>query len=521
MLKEGNIKSFCIPIWGPICLPAKLRYEIPAELEVSASVKFEISFEATASASASMGVSWSSGRGLRPQFDTNFNVDLSKEVSTTAEGRAELTGTITPTLLLDVPAPGLPINIPIPRWLLPKFLKRLLGFSSSGRSAITLMSPAVEMPIFGSVFGEFCLDGLTPALKLLGYKAGVEEITAGVEVGVGSLTVDVEVSIPIEATIGDEQKFNDCEDETTTKGKINPPKTPGPTDAPRTTDIPTTSDSPTTAPPAPTTAPHAPTTPPYAPTTPPYAHTTPPYAPTTPPYAHTTPLYQPTAPDSPTPIPDTSTPDAPAAETTHITGTSDTPDITTVPTSTAAPCSIDLVFLLDGSWSIGRVHFEEIKEYIRDVIGCLDNTHINVSVISYDKMPMTYITLGEYTSTSNLQYLIMSQVVFHGSLTRTGYAIYSMANSVPFHPSVHKSAVVVTDGWSQSDVDGKNQDGYAESAQEARDAGIELFCIGAGRDAFIYYDGLNGITDNPARVVHWRQVDPCLFAAILLTELCG
>ncbi|XP_019633570.1 PREDICTED: uncharacterized protein LOC109476998 [Branchiostoma belcheri] len=126
MLKEGNIKSFCIPIWGPICLPTKLRYEIPAKIEVSASVEFEISCKATASASASMGVSWSSGRGLTPRFDTDFNIDLSKDAKTKAEGSAKLTGTITPTLLLDVPAPGLPINIPIPRWLLPRFIRRLL-----------------------------------------------------------------------------------------------------------------------------------------------------------------------------------------------------------------------------------------------------------------------------------------------------------------------------------------------------------------------------------------------------------
>ncbi|KAI8514656.1 hypothetical protein Bbelb_072470 [Branchiostoma belcheri] len=462
MLKEGNIRSFCIPIWGPICLPAKLRYEIPAELEVFASVEFEISFAATASASASMGVSWSSGRGLTPRFDTDFDIDLSKDATTTAEGRAELTGTITPTLLLDVPAPGLPINIPIPRWLLPRFIKRLLGFSSSGRSAITLMSPSVEMPIVGSVWGEFCLEGLTPVMKLLGYKAGIDEITAGVEVGVGDFQAGVEVSIPIPGSIEGEENFRDC-------GQ-NPPVNPPPaTNAP-----PPTPDKPTTIPDEPTTIPDAQTTP-EAPTT--------------------------------------------------------TPDET---------CTIELVFLLDGSWSIGPINFEEMKEYIRDVIACLNITNTKVSVIRYDEKPMTYITLGGYTSITHLQYLIM-YVSFQGSLTKTGHAIRYMATVVPFDSSVHKAAVVVTDGRNLVPTvlevptsSGKipqfkllatgmltKQDGYAESASEARNAGIELFCIAAGIDVFINYDELNIITDNPARVVDWKQVDPCEFAVLLLTELCG
>ncbi|XP_078674366.1 collagen alpha-1(XXI) chain-like [Branchiostoma floridae x Branchiostoma belcheri] len=279
-------------------------------------------------------------------------------------------------------------------------------------------------------------------MKLLGYKAGIDEITAGVEVGVGDFQAGVEVSIPIPGSIEGEENFRDC-------GQ-NPPVNPPPaTNAP-----PPTPDKPTTIPDEPTTIPDAQTTP-EAPTT--------------------------------------------------------TPD---------EPCTIELVFLLDGSWSIGPINFEEMKEYIRDVIACLNITNIKVSVIRYDEKPMTYITLGEYTSITHLQYLIM-YVSFQGSLTKTGHAIRYMATVVPFDSSVHKAAVVVTDGRSQADVHGKKQDGYAESASEARNAGIELFCIAAGIDVFINYDELNIITDNPARVVYWKHVDPCEFAVLLLTELCG
>ncbi|XP_019633741.1 PREDICTED: collagen alpha-1(XIV) chain-like [Branchiostoma belcheri] len=312
------------------------------------------------------------------------------------------------------------------------------------------MSPSVEMPIVGSVWGEFCLEGLTPVMELLGYKAGIEEIIAGVEVGVGDFQKDLKKSIPIPGIIKGEQKFGEC-------GQNPPVNPPPPTRAP-----PPTPDKPTTTPDKPT-----------------------------------------TTPDKPTTIPDaqTTTPEAPTT----------TPD---------EPCTIELVFLLDGSWSIGPINFEEMKEYIRDVIACLDSTNTKVSVIRYDEKPMTYITLGGYTSITHLQYLIM-YVSFQGSLTKTGHAIRYMATVVPFDSSVHKAAVVVTDGRSQADVHGKKQDGYAESASEARNAGIELFCIAAGIDVFINYDELNIITDNPARVVYWKQMDPCEFAVLLLTELCG
>ncbi|XP_066263990.1 complement factor H-like isoform X1 [Branchiostoma lanceolatum] len=109
-------------------------------------------------------------------------------------------------------------------------------------------------------------------------------------------------------------------------------------------------------------------------------------------------------------------------------------------------CSVDLIFLIDGSSSIGRDGFEKAKEYISYIIGCFSNGNVNVGVIQYERTPKVDIPLGSHMDTVGLQDAIISDVFFSGGQGRTGAAIRCMTTVTPFREQARKVAVVATDG---------------------------------------------------------------------------
>ncbi|XP_035693984.1 matrilin-2-like [Branchiostoma floridae] len=184
-------------------------------------------------------------------------------------------------------------------------------------------------------------------------------------------------------------------------------------------------------------------------------------------------------------------------------------------------CGIDIVFVIDGSWSIGPAVFERIKGFVRDIVGCLDIGEIQVGVIHYDCLPKLDIQLGSYTMKTDLQDAILTEITFDGEVTRTGNAIQYMKNTIPFRGYVPRAAVIVTDGRTQLDVEGHQfHDDFAESARDARDCGIELYSIAAGREPAVDTSELGTITNNPARVVRLDQDRPCAIASMLVKDLC-
>ncbi|XP_019624950.1 PREDICTED: matrilin-2-like [Branchiostoma belcheri] len=183
-------------------------------------------------------------------------------------------------------------------------------------------------------------------------------------------------------------------------------------------------------------------------------------------------------------------------------------------------CGIDIVFVIDGSWSIGPEVFERIKGFVREIVGCLDIGEIQVGVIHYDCLPKLDIQLGSYNMKTDLQDAILTEISFDGDLTRTGNAIQYMKNTIPFRGYVPRAAVIVTDGRTQLDVEGQQYDDFAESARAARDCGIELYSIAAGRKHTVDTSELRMITNNPARVVELDQDRPCAIASMLVKDLC-
>ncbi|XP_044773646.1 collagen alpha-1(XXI) chain isoform X1 [Neomonachus schauinslandi] len=137
----------------------------------------------------------------------------------------------------------------------------------------------------------------------------------------------------------------------------------------------------------------------------------------------------------------------------------------------------DLVFILDGSYSVGPENFEIVKKWLVNITKNFDigPKFIQVGVVQYSDYPVLEIPLGSHDSGENLMAAVES-IHYLGGNTRTGKAIqfaldYLFAKSSRF---LTKIAVVLTDG--------KSQDEVKDAAEAARDSKITLFAIGVGSE---------------------------------------
>uniref|UniRef100_A0A8C5T0H7 Collagen alpha-1(XXI) chain n=1 Tax=Malurus cyaneus samueli TaxID=2593467 RepID=A0A8C5T0H7_9PASS len=151
----------------------------------------------------------------------------------------------------------------------------------------------------------------------------------------------------------------------------------------------------------------------------------------------------------------------------------------------------DLVFILDGSYSVGPENFEIIKSWLVNITRNFDigPKFIQVGVVQYSDYPVLEIPLGIHESTENL-IREMESIHYLGGNTRTGRAIqfafdHLFAKSSRF---LTKIAVVLTDG--------KSQDEVKDVAAEARKNKITLFAIGVGSE--IEEDELKAIANKPS-----------------------
>ncbi|XP_058239137.1 collagen alpha-1(XXI) chain isoform X1 [Hemibagrus wyckioides] len=140
----------------------------------------------------------------------------------------------------------------------------------------------------------------------------------------------------------------------------------------------------------------------------------------------------------------------------------------------------DLVFILDGSWSVGDTNFEIVKRWLVNITTSFNigQKFTQIGVVQYSDEPVLHIPLGKHYSTKDL-IDAMETIEYMGGNTNTGKAI-KFANEKLFALSergpngASKIAVVLTDG--------KSQDAVIEAAEAARKKGIILFAIGVGSE---------------------------------------
>ncbi|KAF4105426.1 hypothetical protein G5714_013088 [Onychostoma macrolepis] len=140
----------------------------------------------------------------------------------------------------------------------------------------------------------------------------------------------------------------------------------------------------------------------------------------------------------------------------------------------------DLVFILDGSWSVDDINFEIVKRWLVNITMSFNigQKFTQVGVVQYSDDPFLHIPLGKHFSSSDL-IKAMESIEYMGGNTNTGKAI-KFANDKLFALSergpngIAKIAVVLTDG--------KSQDEVLAAAEAARKKGIILFAIGVGSE---------------------------------------
>ncbi|XP_056421730.1 collagen alpha-1(XXI) chain [Hyla sarda] len=151
----------------------------------------------------------------------------------------------------------------------------------------------------------------------------------------------------------------------------------------------------------------------------------------------------------------------------------------------------DLVFILDGSWSVGPENFEILKKWVVNITSNFDigPKFTEVGVVQYSDYPVLEIPLGRHESIEDL-IRRMQDIEYLGGNTRTGNAIQFAVDNL-FARSLRpltKIAIVLTDGKSQDDV--------KYIAEEARRNKITLFAIGVGSE--IEESELRAIANKPS-----------------------
>nr|XP_057914305.1 vitrin isoform X3 [Doryrhamphus excisus] len=138
-------------------------------------------------------------------------------------------------------------------------------------------------------------------------------------------------------------------------------------------------------------------------------------------------------------------------------------------------CKVDLVFLMDGSWSIGKRRFKIQKDFLAEVAQVIN---IGVAgpmmgVIQYGDDPVTEISLKSHSNSRDVKTSI-AKIVQKGGLSNVGKAL-SYINKFYFSDAngnrggAPNVAVVLVDGWPTDKVE--------EASRLARESGINIFFV--------------------------------------------
>ena len=143
--------------------------------------------------------------------------------------------------------------------------------------------------------------------------------------------------------------------------------------------------------------------------------------------------------------------------------------------------SVDLVFLLDGSGSVGKSNFEKVRVFVKKVVDFFNigETGTHVAVVTYESSTHLEFKLDKFVTKSDLRKAI-DRVDYNGLLTYTGEALefvkkYVFTESAGMRADIGipKVLVLLTDGHS-------NGREVFNPANELRNAGVSIFSIGVG-----------------------------------------
>ncbi|KAJ8008899.1 hypothetical protein DPEC_G00083220 [Dallia pectoralis] len=179
----------------------------------------------------------------------------------------------------------------------------------------------------------------------------------------------------------------------------------------------------------------------------------------------------------------------------------------------------DVVFLIDGSWSIGEDNFKKVVQFIFNMIGAFDivgSTGMQVSLVQYSDEAKTEFRLNTYSDKGNAL-AALQMIPYRGGNTKTGVALKHVKEKIfitehGMRRNVPKVVVAVTDGRSQDEV--------KKSAASLQHSGYSVFVVGV---ADVDFAELQQIGSKPSDRHIFIVDDFDAFATIqdnLVTFLC-
>ncbi|XP_024905907.1 matrilin-2 isoform X2 [Pteropus alecto] len=143
---------------------------------------------------------------------------------------------------------------------------------------------------------------------------------------------------------------------------------------------------------------------------------------------------------------------------------------------------IDLIFVIDGSKSLGEENFEIVKQFVTRIIDSLaiSPKAARVGLLQYSTQVRTEFTLRNFSSAKDMKKAV-AHIKYMGKGSMTGLALKHMfersftqvEGARPLSMRVPRVAIVFTDGRAQDDV--------SEWASKAKANGITMYAVGVGK----------------------------------------
>ncbi|XP_069011666.1 von Willebrand factor A domain-containing protein 2 [Embiotoca jacksoni] len=137
--------------------------------------------------------------------------------------------------------------------------------------------------------------------------------------------------------------------------------------------------------------------------------------------------------------------------------------------------AMDILFLMDGSYSVGKGSFERSKHYAIKLCQALDigPEKVRVGLIQFGSVPRLEFSLDSYSTKQELTKHI-KKISFRGGGTQTGLALkYVLRKGFPSgrnSSGVPHVAILLSDGRSQGNV--------LQAAAQLKETGVVLFAVG-------------------------------------------
>ncbi|NWU17961.1 VITRN protein, partial [Cephalopterus ornatus] len=138
-------------------------------------------------------------------------------------------------------------------------------------------------------------------------------------------------------------------------------------------------------------------------------------------------------------------------------------------------CKVDLSFLMDGSWSIGKRRFQLQKRFLGNVAQALGIGSAGplMGIVQYGDEPSTEFNLKTYANSKDLRNAI-EKIQQKGGLSNVGKALSFVNKNFFLDTNGNRGGapnvvVVVVDGWPTDRVE--------EASRLARESGINIFFV--------------------------------------------